>query len=59
MDVVANIIELRPNSLERVKEWQERLMSVLTKLFQHYKMKGVVIESWFHLSLRGICSTWQ
>ncbi len=53
MDVVANIIELRPNSLEQVEEWARTLNERADEAISTLQDEGVIIESWFHLSLDG------
>jgi hypothetical protein len=53
MDVVANIIELKPNSLDRVEEWATTLNERADKAIETLQNEGVKIESWFHLSLDG------
>jgi hypothetical protein len=53
MDVVANIIELRPNSLERVEEWATTLNERAAEAISTLQDEGVIVESWFHLSLDG------
>jgi hypothetical protein len=53
MDVVANIIELKPNSLDRVEEWAITLNKRADEAIETLRDEGVKIESWFHLSLDG------
>lgn len=53
MDVVANIIELKPNSLDRVEEWATTLTERANEAIETIRNEGVKIESWFHLSLDG------
>jgi hypothetical protein len=53
MDVVANIIELRPNSLDLVEEWAKTLRDRAEEAIATLQNEGVRIESWFHLSLDG------
>ncbi len=53
MDVVANIIELRPNSLDRVQEWARTLNERADEAIATLRDEGVKLESWFHLSLDG------
>jgi hypothetical protein len=53
MDVVANIIELKPNSLDRVEEWATTLNERADEAIETLQDEGVRIESWFHLSLDG------
>jgi Family of unknown function (DUF6176) len=53
MDVVINIIELKPNSLDRVEEWATTLNERAEEAVETLQDEGVRIESWFHLSLDG------
>jgi hypothetical protein len=53
MDVVASIIELRSNSLDRVEEWATTLKERANEAIETLRDEGVKIESWFHLSLDG------
>jgi hypothetical protein len=53
MDVVASIIELRLNSLDRVEEWATTLNDRADEAIATLQDEGVTIESWFHLSLDG------
>ena len=53
MDVVASIIELRPNSLDRVEEWATTLNERADEAIATLQDEGVKVESWFHLSLDG------
>jgi Family of unknown function (DUF6176) len=53
MDVVASIIELKPNSLDRVEEWAITLNERADEAIATLQDEGVRIESWFHLSLDG------
>lgn len=53
MDVFANIIELKPNSLDRVEEWVKTLTERADEAIETLRDEGVNIESWFHLSLDG------
>jgi Family of unknown function (DUF6176) len=51
MDVVARIIELKPNSLDRVEEWATTLNKCADEAIATLQDEGVKLESWFHLSL--------
>ena len=53
MDVIASIIELKPNSLDRVEEWAKTLNYRADEAIATLQDEGVTIESWFHLSLDG------
>ena len=51
MDVVASIIELKPNSLDRVEEWATTLNKHADQAVATLQDEGVRVESWFHLSI--------
>jgi hypothetical protein len=51
MDVVARVIELKPNSLDRVEAWATTLNERADEAMETLQDEGVRIESWFHLSL--------
>jgi len=51
MDVVASIIELKPNSLDRVEEWATTLNKCADEAIATLQDEGVRIESWFYLAL--------
>ena len=53
MDVFASIIELKPNSLNRVEEWAITLNERADEAIATLQDEGVRTESWFHLSLDG------
>lgn len=53
MDIVAGVIELKPNSLERVEEWAQTINERIDEAIATLKDEGVQLESWFHLSLDG------
>ena len=57
MDVVASIIELKPNSLNRVEEWAITLNERADEAIATLQDEGVRIESGFtyHLMARIIC----
>jgi Family of unknown function (DUF6176) len=51
MDVVVSVIELKPNSLDRVEEWAATLNERADEAIATLQDEGIRIESWFHLSL--------
>ena len=53
MEIIAGIIELRPNSLARVEEWAQTLNERMEEAVATLQDEGVELESWFHLSLDG------
>jgi len=53
MEIIAGIIELKPNSLERVGEWAKKINGRIEEAVATLQNEGVQIESWFHLSLDG------
>ena len=53
MDVGASIIELKPNSVERVEEWAKTINDRADEAIATLRDESVKLESWFHLSLDG------
>ncbi len=53
MEVMARLIELKPNSGERVQAWAEHINAHRAKALASLQSEGVSIESWFSLSLEG------
>ena len=53
MDVVATVIELKPDSLGRVEAWAETLNARVDEAVATLRDEGVRLESWFHLPLNG------
>ena len=53
MEIIAGVIELKPDSLERVEEWASTLNARIDEAVATLKDEGVELESWFHLSLDG------
>ena len=53
MEIVAGVIELKPNSLERVEAWAQTINERIDEAVATLKDEGVQLESWFHLSLDG------
>jgi len=53
MEIVAGVIELKPNSLALVDEWAKTISERIDEAVATLKDEGVQLESWFHLSLDG------
>jgi len=53
MEVIAGVIELKPNSLALVDEWKKTINERIEEAVATLKDEGVQLESWFHLSLDG------
>ena len=53
MEIVAGVIELKPNSIEKVEEWAKTIKERMDEAVVTLQNEGVQIESWFHLSLDG------
>lgn len=53
MDVIASIIELKPNSVDRLEAWAKTLNERADEAIATLQDEGVELESWFHLSLAG------
>ena len=53
MDVTARLIELRPGSDERVREWAEFLSQHRDEASATLRNEGVSVESWFEVTLDG------
>ena len=53
VEIVAGVIELKPDSLDRVEEWAATLNARIDEAVATLKDEGVELESWFHLSLDG------
>ncbi|MGI9576488.1 DUF6176 family protein [Alloalcanivorax xenomutans] len=51
MEVSCLVIELKPDSLERVKEWADFITSNREEATSTLKNEGVTIEIFFHFSL--------
>ena len=51
MEIIARLIELKPNSAERVQAWAEHINAHRADALASLKAEG--IESWFSLSLDG------
>ena len=53
MEIIAGVIELKPDSMERVEEWAKTLNERIDEAIETLKDEGVELESWFHLNLDG------
>ena len=53
MDVVARLIELKPGSEQRVREWAAFLSRHRDEANETLRNEGVDIESWFDVALDG------
>lgn len=53
MAVIARLIELKPNSAEKVQAWAEHIHTHRASTLESLKAEGVSVESWFALSLEG------
>jgi hypothetical protein len=53
MDVSARLIELRPGSDERVRDWAEFLRQHRDEATATLRAEGVSVESWFDVTLDG------
>ncbi|MGJ3255708.1 MAG: DUF6176 family protein [Alcanivorax sp.] len=53
MDVIAGLIELKPNSDEEVKDWTVFIEAHREQALESLRAEGVSIESWFSLTLAG------
>ncbi len=53
MDIIAGVIELKPNSLGLVDKWAKTLNERIDETVATLKDEGVTLESWFHLELEG------
>ena len=53
MEVIAGVIELKPDSMERVEAWAATINERIDEALATLRDEGVQLESWFHLSLDG------
>jgi hypothetical protein len=53
MDVVATLIELKPQSADAVEDWATYVEAHRTEAERTLTAEGVEVESWFDLSLHG------
>ena len=53
MEISARLIELKPDSADRVREWAGHIDAHREQALASLKCEGVTVESWFSLSLEG------
>jgi hypothetical protein len=53
VEIMARLIELKPNSAGKVQAWAEHINAHRTNALASLKSEGVSVESWFSLSLEG------
>jgi len=53
MDVSARLIELKPGSDERVRDWAEFLLQHRDEATATLINEGVSVESWFEITIEG------
>jgi len=53
MDVIAGLIELKPDSNTEVHDWKAFIESHKKQALESLRAEGVSVESWFSLSLAG------
>jgi hypothetical protein len=53
LDVIAHLIELKPDSSQRVEDWARYLHEHRAAAVETLNAEGVAIESWFGLELNG------
>ncbi len=53
MDIVARLIELKPDSSERVETWANYIREHRAQAVATLRNEGVQVESWFELTLEG------
>jgi hypothetical protein len=53
VEIMARLIELKPNSAEKVQAWAEHINAHRADALASLKSEGVSVESWFSLSLDG------
>lgn len=53
MEIIAGVIELKPNSMERVEAWAATINERIDEALETLRDEGVQLESWFHLPLDG------
>ena len=54
MDVIARLIQLKPNSLLRVEQWANEISARRSEALQTLKQEGVTIESYHLMKLQDI-----
>ena len=53
MESAVSVIELKPNTPERVQEWAEFIDKHRETALASIEAEGVTVESWFSLTLQG------
>lgn len=53
MEIIAGVIELKPDSMEQVENWAKTINERIDEAVETLKDEGVMLESWFHLPLDG------
>ncbi|MEQ3636173.1 DUF6176 family protein [Alcanivorax sp.] len=53
MDVIAALIELKPNSENEVHDWKAFIENHKEQALESLRAEGVCVESWFSLALEG------
>ncbi len=53
MEIIAGVIELKPDSLHKVEAWAQTINERIDEALSTLRDEGVQLESWFHLSLNG------
>jgi hypothetical protein len=53
MEIIAGVIELKPNSMDNVEQWAETINARIDEAIATLQDEGVQLESWFHLPLDG------
>ena len=54
MDVFARLIQLKPNSRQRVEEWAKEVTSRRSEALESLKQEGVTIESYHLMQLHDV-----
>ena len=53
MEIIAGVIELKPNSIDTVEQWANTITARMDEAVATLRDEGIQLESWFHLSLDG------
>ena len=53
MDVSCIVVELKPNSTDRVRKWAEFILENRSEALETLKNEGVTIESFFFLTIQS------
>ena len=53
MEIIARLIELKPNSESKVRDWAEYINAHRVAAAASLQQEGVSTESWFTVSLEG------